>query len=321
MSLTTQQWRYVGASSYGTASVAAALDALYTLGTAVTYADGSGRTPGAGSAWTWSRFQIAGPVTEAVYAAPPTDTLNQRIVLAGSTTAKTPAMLSPDTWSTNMILSGINKNSGAFASWDHATAPFTSGQFSGYSRAWTTAAGTGSVYLYECQESVLIVFGNAYAVLLGAFLDPESADALDAESDGKLYGMSTSGTTAAWVNTWWAMSSTSGFLRQAVANGNCHAGCFVPAASTWTTIESVMAANTAMSGTGLKTRGGRWARVALGMRKSTAAPNDEFVGRLREVFMFADQQFPVKQSNGGATIGYCVSASSSAQADCLFLLH
>jgi len=64
MSLAALNWRYVGSAGFATATVATVLDAVYTLGLSVTYADTTTRTPGSGSAWTWSRYQNVS-VTEA----------------------------------------------------------------------------------------------------------------------------------------------------------------------------------------------------------------------------------------------------------------
>lgn len=324
MSLAALNWRYVGASSFAAATVEAVLNAIWTLGTAVTYADSTTRTPGSGSAWTWSRFQNAGQ-TEAAYATPPTDTLTQRIILAGDDAAHTPTMASPDTWAANTLLAGINKNSGAFNAWDNA-APFTSGTWFGYWRAWPTSAGTGTVYLYESQEAVIILVtttgGSVYAILLGAWIDPESSDtSLDAESDGKLYGVAVSGSAAAWATSWWTQTGSTAWWDHSASIGNNHTGVFTPGSSAILTGERLLRPNTAMTTSGLKTRSGRFGRADIGIRASAAAPNDQLLGRIREIFAFADSQVPSKQSNGGTTIGYVVSASTSATADAVLLLH
>lgn len=324
MSLTTQAWKYVGSQSFAAGLVNLALDAVNTLGTAVLYADGTTRTPGSGSAWTWSRYQNAA-VTEAMHAAPPTDTLAQRIILAGQAAAvKTPTMASPDTSAAVVIMAGINKNSGAFNAWDNA-APFTSGQFSGFWRAWPGTAGAGTVYLYECQEAVIVLItttaGGVYGILLGAFIDPESPDvALDAESDGKLYGWSVSGVTGAMSTSWWTAGGTADWLRHSASASQCHAAVFSPGAGALLTFEPLLSPRTTMSASGVKSRSGRWGRASLQARAAAAAPNDQTLGRFREICAFSDAQVPSKQSNGGVTIGHVVSASTSAPADAVLLL-
>lgn len=323
MSLPAIAWRYVGAQAFGSATCEAVLNSLYTLGTAATYADATTRTPGTDSAWTWSRYQNGG-VTEACYATPPTDTLGLRIIVAGQTGAKTPTMAAPDLSAANILLASINKNSGAFNAWDNA-APFTSGQFFGYWRAWTTAAGTGTVYLYEGKDATLILVstsaGSMYGMILGAFLDPESSDtALDGETDNKLYGVITSGTAAVMSVTFLSGGASSWFQHNASASNN-HSGIFTPGASALLTMNLMFTSEAAMTSSGLKTRSGRFARHSMAARFSAAGPNDQFVGRFREIYAFPDAQVPQKQTNGGSTIGYVVSASSSVTADSILLGH
>ena len=101
MSLATANWKYVGTASFASGTVHAVLTAVHTLGTAVTYADTTARTPGSGSAWTWQQYLNGGAI-EAEHANPPTDTLAQRVILAGQASGgvKTPTMAAPDTAAT-----------------------------------------------------------------------------------------------------------------------------------------------------------------------------------------------------------------------------
>lgn len=317
MSATAFNWQYVGSQSFVAATVAAAYDALYALGTAVTYADGSTRTPGSGNAWTWSRLQVLG-VTEAVYAAPPSGSLGQRVIFAGSASAKTPTMISPDTWATNTGLVSLIKNAGAFNAWDNA-APFTSGEFPGYARCWSTAAGTGTVYLWEADGAVMVSFNGTYLILAGAIIDPGSTDGLDAESDGLRYGFFVSGAASACDTSWQSNSSNSTFLRHANANGACHGYVLDPGSATVTVVQALTSSRVAMTTTGLKTRSGAWQRVPLAVRSSGAAPNDYLIGRLREVFLFADSQTPRSLSVASVVQGWVVAASASADSDAMLL--
>lgn len=328
MSLTTQQWRYVGAQSFGSALVASVLDALNTLGTAATYQDGSARTAGSGSAWTWGRYQNAG-VTEAMYANPPTDTLTQRVIYAGQVSGggKTPTMCSPDLNVTANVMVGLVKNAGAWNAWD-AALPFTSGTATGYWRVWPTSAGTGNVHLWESQECVMVAItttgGNVYWSLAGAYLDPESTDtALDAESDGKLYGMVVSGAGAVAASDFLHNNTSSGFLHHGTSAGQCHAMVFTPGSSTVLPVRLAFGSinSEAMTTTRLKTRSGRFQRVALIMRATASAPNDVCIGRLREILAFSDTMSPAKQTESGSTVGYIASARYDTTADALFLAH
>lgn len=323
MSLSPLAWRYVGAQAFASATVAAVLNALFTLGGASTYADGTTRTVGSGSAWTWSRYQNGG-TTEACYATPPTNTLSLRVILAGAASlpSPSPTMASPDVAAINVLNVNVIKSAGSFASWN-AASPFTSGQTFGYWRAWATSAGVGTVRLYEGTEAVLVLIettaGATYGAILGAILDSESTDTVnDAESDGKLYGIITSGTSA---NISGVMHSTGQFLDHSTTASQHHAGIFTPGGSTLIPMSRRARSINAMSTTGLRTRSGRYVRAPYDYRATAAAPNDVPLGRLREISMFCDGKTATKLTSGGTTIGYLVGGSSSTDVNVVILAH
>ena len=323
MSLAPLAWRYVGAQAFASATVASALDALFTLGGAVTYDDATTRTPGSGSAWTWSRYQNVG-VTEACYATPPTDTLGLRVILAGAAAPPSPVqtMAVPDVAAAGTMHCNVVKNAGSFASWN-AASPFTSGQTFGYWRAWASSSGAGTVRLYEGTEAVLVLIstsaGSIYAVILGALLDSESPDVTsDAESDGKLYGMITTGPTTAIGSS---MNTAAVFLDHSVTASQNHAGIFTPGGSALLTMNRRAPANAALTTTSLKTRSGRYVRAPYDYRSTAGAPSDVSLGRLREISMFADGKTGTRLVSGATTIGYLVSGSTSADQDAVILAH
>jgi len=323
MSLSPLAWRYVGAQAFASATVAAVLDALYTLGTAVTYADATTRTPGSGSAWTWSRYQNAG-TTEACYATPPTATLGLRVILAGAASlpSPSPTMAVPDVAAINVLNCNIVKNAGSFSSWN-AAAPFTSGQTFGYWRVWATTAGVGTVRLYEGTEAVLVLIETAsaatYGAILGAVLDSESTDVVsDSESDGKLYGIITSGTAANISGT---IHTTLQFLDHSTTASQNHAGIFTPGGSALLTMNRRFQAAALMTTTGLSTRAGRFVRAPYDYRSTATAPNDVALGRLREISMFSDGKTGTRLTSGGTTVGYLVGGSSSTDVDVVILAH
>ena len=323
MSLSPLAWRYVGAQAFASATVASALDALFTLGGAVTYDDATTRTPGSGSAWTWSRYQNGG-TTEACYATPPTDTLGLRVILAGAAAPPSPVqtMAVPDVAAAGTMHTNIIKNAGSFSSWNGAS-PFTSGQTFGYWRFWASASGAGTVRLYEGTEAVLVLIstggGSIFGVFLGALLDSESPDVTsDSESDGKLYGMITTGPTNG-INS--SMNTAAAFLDHSVTASNQHAGIFTPGGSALLTMNRRAPSNAALTTTSLKTRSGRYVRAPYDYRSTASAPNDVSLGRLREISMFADGKTGTRLVSGATTIGYLVSGSTSVDQDAIFLAH
>jgi len=231
-------------------------------------------------------------------------------------------MASPDVANANVINVNVIKNAGSFASWN-AASPFTSGQTFGYWRAWATAAGAGTVRLYEGTEAVLVLFetasATAYGAILGALLDSESPDVTsDAESDGKLYGIITSGTAA---NISGSINTTAQFLDHSTTASQNHAGIFTPGGSTLLPMNRRAVATVAPTTTSLKTRSGRYVRAPYDYRSTAVAPNDASLGRLREISAFADGKTATRLTSGATTIGYLVGGSSSTDVDVVILAH
>lgn len=328
MSLSALSWRRLPTVTVTTSTAAGVLDHIWSvLGSGgTTYYDGSTRTVGAGSAATWTRYQNAG-TTEALYATPITDTLTHRLIIAGVNAVRTPAMASPDTYSSNTLMISLNKNSGAFASWDHASAPFTSGSFFGYWKLWS-AGGTAAskIYCFEAQEAVAVFIedtgGAVYGSIWGAILDPESADTTsDAESDGKLYGVLTQGSAGGIVSTFntqgGSLTSTNAFSSHSTTNAQPHVGCFQPGtASLLTLYREVRGASTT---TNLRTTSGRYQRAPLLYSSRAAAPNDRFIGRLREVQFGVDGKIGGVYRESSADVAYLIGGSSTADQDSLWL--
>jgi hypothetical protein len=323
MSLAAMNWRYVGSSAFGSATCPAVLDAIWAVLQATTYpVDATTRTPGSGSAWSWSRYQNGG-VTEALYGTPPTSTLGHKVIIGGSSSGApggTFTLLSPDvTPVTNQLHVGIAKNAGAFATWN-STAPFTTGEFSNYWRIWATSAGTGTVYVFEGIEGVIVLISAGaamYGFAAGALLDCEGGDTItDSESDGKLYCMFTSGITSAMSTSFWS-TAASCWLFPSATNSQAHGGVFTPGSATILTVTSGMNIPAVGTATFMKTRSGRYGRAPVFIRASAAAPNDTFLGRLRNLTMFTRAITPQYIPS----VGYVVSTSNSSASDCLFAEH
>ena len=322
MALPTMQWKYVGLQAFGSNTVASVLDAIYTLGTKTAYANGDSRSPGSASAGTYSRFQASG-VTEAVYAVPPTTTsLAQKWIWAGSASSKSPPMASPDTWTTGDLLVSVNKNSGAFNAWDNA-APFTSGEFFGYWKAWTPASAA-SVYMWECQEAVMVGIrrtnGNMLIHCLGAFLNPGSTESTDAESDERVYGVMTTGTTVVSTMTGSTTTSTS-FFGNGTSSGNCHTGIFTPGGSTLKSGQRNLQIATANVNIP-QTTSGRYAFstncIPINLDSS---PIGALLGVIRDTGFFGYAQTGQVVSNSGTDLGYIVGKSATGNNESIILLR
>ena len=253
MPLPTLNWRRLAPVTLAANTVNSMLDAIYTAGTAVTYADGSTRTPGTDCAWTWSRDTtnaLQTGATTATWGTPPTSfpsvtnpgtVIPQTVIWAGSTAAPTNTLQYTSTTSdarlADIIYVGQCKSPGAYSDWNTAT-PFTSGQFTGFATAapLPSAAVWGQMQMYESQEAVVVQFWRASAVatassIAGAFIDPNSASSLVSETDGRLYGLSSSGSNNYNSSTFLSATSSALFYEASVST-NSRCGFFSPGTAT-----------------------------------------------------------------------------------------
>jgi len=329
MSLPHMAWRYVGTRTFGTASMASLMDELFTLGSASTYADGTARTPGSGSAGTWTRVQISN-VTECLHVATPVNALNTRIMIGGATytPSPSPTMHSPDSYTASNLMVNLVKNAGTFTTWNSAT-PFATGQVFGWGKWWSTANGVGNVYLWEGKEAIAVIAtnssgGGAFGFIAGAIIDPESTDTtVDGESDGRLYGIVRTGPSVGLSGTFWSDGiNTFNQSRFLVAlfnqDGRNYNAVFSPGSASRIEINAMWGPISAPTATTLKTRSGQFARLALVWRGNSV---DNVIGRFREVYAYSDAQLPARQTDGANVIGYAFCGSSVSQVDSLLLEH
>lgn len=328
MTLSTLNWRRLANVNVTVSTAAGVLDHLWSvLAPANTvYYDGSARTAGSGSAATWSRYQNAG-TTEALYATPATNTLTIRWILAGVNAARTPLMASPDTYTANVLMGSINKNSGAFASWDSGTAPFTSGSFFGYWKWWNAGGVAGkTIYAFECQEAVAVFIedtgGAVYGFLIGAYLDPMSSDTtFNAESDGKLYGLIASGSsaiTAAFNTAGGSTASSNNWMSHSTSAANSHVGIFTPGAGTLITLYRTFTPSVSTTTNFLMTNGDY---SLFPPAYSNRTGNQNTIGQLRSINMGIDGLMGNVFQTSGVDVAYLAGGSTSATQDVIWLMY
>lgn len=207
------------------------LDAIYSALSAAN--DYRGTAKPASHAWTFTRRQVTG-VTNAVTCEAPAalGLISPVVIFAGRTLPGTPTTLTPDTTAASVPLVGVNKNGGAYNSWD-AALPMTSGQFSGYWRAGSTGSNAVAtiVRCFVSQETIFVqVIQTATIqswVYAGGILQPYTNDtSLACETDGRLYGMVTPG-SAGGVSLSWLTTNNVYFSHSTTASAT-HAGVFQP---------------------------------------------------------------------------------------------
>ena len=217
MSLQPLEWRKLPVRTLGysgtatTHSVSSLLNNIYDMMTGSVYHDGSTRVMGSGSAWQTPTKVTVSSKTEALYMFPAYQTeISQSIIIAGrestSTTTSLPqtASFEPALTANYVYISNVKNASGSFIQYN-STFPFGSGSYStGYVAISPAASGislSDKITIYESKEALSVFFyktstnGN-FGGIAGAIVDPEQSSptsSLDAETDGRLYGVTTTG--------------------------------------------------------------------------------------------------------------------------------
>ena len=329
MSLTPLNWKQLPTTiiAAGTATAQPVLDAITAAFASATYADGSARVVGSGSAWS------ASAATESVYLSPPLNTLGQRVCIGGSAVSRilTFATGSGQSWIVNQLYVGIGKNVTTNAANWYNPGPFADGSFSGYicMGVARNASFASTLRCYESQEAIAItveIAGLVYmACIAGAWLDPESANAADCESDGKLYGVTGIGTTNTVVVPWAYYSNYAFGLFSTYGTGSnntvAQSVIFTPGAAT--TIQTLFISQYANATTyeGMRNLATSPVRfpIFIGAGTVVAPPTSTFLGRVREIYTSAYGLNGTAYEAGGSTVGYLIGRSSTS-ADTVFLL-
>lgn len=321
MSLPVLNWKALPLVTLTGSTIDAVIKGIYDAFTSSVYIDGSARVTGSASAWTFAQ-QLSGSTIEAAWGIAPTGSLNQRVILAGSSrTGSTPQLAAPDTvYAANTLYTSVAKNAGSFVGWDGG-APFgVSSSFFGYWKTWATSTGTPQIIrCLESQEAIAVFIQNTtanavYGSIAGAILDPESTDvAIDSETDNRLYGIVTTGINGV-LNIGHSSNNSVTFTSHTATTGNTHSGIFTPATGS---IKSITK-NTSLfviDTEELTSRSGRLIKMPITMKYFVAPLN--FTGRLREIWMFRDAIIGNTVTNGATVNGYIIGGNTSGVADCV----
>lgn len=174
------------------------LDNIYECLQSPTYYNGEART----SAHAHSVEKIiSGSVTIGLRGTPPVNPgLGFKWIIMRHVVGGTPTMITSgvgriaDTYQANFLYAGITKGAGDYTSWDAAN-PFSTGNFSGYSRITDSRTSFARATILESREAIAISFdtgagGNTMFLFVGgAFIEPIVNEPGEAESDGRLYSM------------------------------------------------------------------------------------------------------------------------------------
>lgn len=324
MSLAAVTWKYVGSAIPAANTAEGVLNALYALGTSATYYDASARTPGAGQAGTFARYQNGG-VTEAVYATPVSDTFGLRHIWGGAAGAKTPTMISApaDTWATATILFGLARTAGAYNAWDNA-APFTSGSFTGYARACALGTHTiAKVHLFEHSTGFFVVYATTTTVIHnfgGEVVDPgvtnaTSPNCAEATTGSRIAMYTNGGTTVTATNSWTSAAAPSMLAHSSSANA-AHFFALSVGGVTLVPIQRTVATYNASSTTTYLNEDLDFLPDPLYVEKSTGNVK---IGRLREMLVGPDAKLAQTASASGVLKAFAASTHVSTDNDTMWL--
>jgi hypothetical protein len=316
------------------------LDALYQMGTATTYADGTTRTPGTfaapgtaslpatlgtGSAWTWNfdNTTFATGQKTAIYGyAPTTTAMNQAVVICGTTSTAGAVwkQLLADSRTANFLYMGTAKNSGTYTSWNNATTPFTVGDFTGLGCLSSAVSAYSIVYMWESEECVVVQVVNAASGVTsngvaGAFLDPLSANTLNAETDGRLYGVSVTGSGNYMAATWLSATTTANapLLFNANTANDQHSVTFTPGAGTLAVTNRF---GNLAPGNQFTSRNGDLPQIPV-----QAWTGTQYLGQFRQMFVTRDSITGTAWQAGSTPKGYLLGASPINSTDALLLAY
>lgn len=327
MALSALNWKMLPPQVVTSNNVNSILDLIYTMGASSTYSDGSGRTPGSGSAWTWGRDTLntyQSGVTTAAHATPPIDSIGHKVCFAGSTTVGAPGCkMYLDSYTAGIMMVGTAKGSGSYSNWTSSTTPFGSGDFTGFIHACrnTSAATYSTVYMYESQEAIIVQLittaGSVCEIVAGAFIDPLSSHSSNAESDGRLYGVTSSGSGSFLSTVRWTAAPNQTFNHTG-GNGAPHAAVFIPGASTVQSIyKFTYVLNTTYASINLTAKNGDIPRITIPVGYIISP---YFSGQLRQIYTTKNSgSTGLTWSISGVAQGYVLSGSTITTSEAMVI--
>jgi hypothetical protein len=340
MSLQPLEWRKLPTRTLGysgtatTHSVSSLLNNIYDMMTGSVYFDGSTRVIGSGSAWQAPTKVTVSSKTEALYMFPAYQTqVSQSVIIAGrestSTTTSLPATASmePALTANYVYIANVKNASGSFVQYN-STFPFGSGSYSsGYVAISPAASGIGfgdKITIYESKEALSVFFyetsanGN-FGGIAGAIIDPEQSSptsSLDAETDGRLYGVTTTGPVLGALSaTFLSATSTQGFSHSTTSTvGQPRFIIFNPYKNSirYGAIEKNNASQGFLPSAYYTTMSGK--TVSHPIKCAVTEFSTNYIGRFRDI-SFTKKSFNnsvIRNSSTATTLGFALSSSEAA---------
>jgi hypothetical protein len=340
MSLQPLEWRKLPVRTLGysgtatTHSVSSLLNNIYDMMTGSLYFDGSTRVAGSGSAWQIPTKVTVSSKTEALYMFPAYQTqVSQSVIIAGrestSTTTSLPQTASnePALTANYVYIANVKNASGSFIQYN-STFPFGSGSYSsGYVAISPAASSIGfgdKITIYESKEALSVFFyepsinGN-FGGIAGAIVDPEQSSptsSLDAETDGRLYGVTTTGPVLGALSaTFLSATSTQGFSHSTTSTvGQPRFIIFNPSQKSirYGAIEKNNASQGFLPSAYYTTMSGK--TVTHPIKCAVTEFSTNYIGRFRDI-SFTKKSFNnsiIRNSSTATTLGFALSSSEAA---------
>jgi hypothetical protein len=310
------------------------------------YFDGSTRNLGSGSAWQQITKFVTGSNTEAVYCFPPVATeLSQSVIFTGrQTSAPSSSAASPTASLETVSFPGFlyaalakNAASASFTQWTSAFPFGSSSNSTGYTQislATSLYSVTDKITIYESKEAIAVTFYRpstsiVNGIIAGAIIDPEQSaptSSIDAESDGRLYGLANF--PAAGISTTFFANNTS-FLSQQNTIATAQNGdtarfvAFRPGTGFTIGVTTDKHAVGLTPSIRYTTMSGKFVDTALKCARFDDGTATSYIGRLRDITMTKNTplNYIIRDNTSGAISGYIISANESGVNNAVMLNH
>jgi len=346
MSLPALEWRKLPVRTFQvTQSVSTMLTTIADMITGSAYSDGSVRVPGSGSAWSTGSMFFTGSNAEALYCFPPLKTeLTQSVIFSGkqpngASSSATPYMATNETYASAgpgylyVASAKLGASSSVSAGQWTSIYPYGSSSYStGYASFTPQLSNVGSsdkISIYESKEAIAVFIYRPgttvnYGAIAGAIVDPEQSNptsSFDAEVDGRLYGILTSGTTAINAGFLTNSSAIQYFLTQQNASGvNPKFQLFTPSISPPQTTMAVAAEKTNSTSTGFyptrnyTTISGKFIKTPLKCVRYDSGTPSSYIGRLRDISSIRNSLngLTIRDNTTNTVSGFSISASENS---------
>jgi hypothetical protein len=351
MSLQALEWRKLPVRTFQvTQSVSTVLNTIYDMLTGSAYFDGSSRVAGSGSAWVNGGIFRTGSNAEAVYCFPPVKTeMTQSVIFAGkqpngASSSAAPYLATYENTFLPGYLYGACVEQGSSSSFTQWTGihPYGSSSFStGYATFTQQLSSVGisdKITIYESKEAIAVFVYDTVAstncgIIAGAIIDPEQSSptsSFDAEADGRLYGILTSGTSGISTAIFTNVSSAQLYLTQNVTNPSYGPRflVFAPSISpSQTTMGVATEKNYANNGfyvtRNYTSISGKFVNTPLKCVRNDSGTPTSYLGRLRDITMTRNSisGLTIRDNATNSIIGYTVSATDFSSNETILLNH